>query len=184
MEIYGRNHQEIWRATTLLSNGLVCRVNHSRINSLWFIFASQSSPKCLNRVPPKLRALSSNFFVFPPFSSRAVGINIRFDLLTRAVGFCLQYFVQTRDWRRRIKTHSTNGKGRIGDANQGEPWCTRRHETNPAITDGKGLHFFYKRLFYKRHETDIWPNFKNKIRECSGWDSVLKIFEEFTSGIV
>ena len=28
--------------------------------------------------------------------------------------------------------------------------------------------FFYKRLFYKRHEPEICQNFKNKIRQCPG----------------
>ena len=36
--------------------------------------------------------------------------------------------------------------------------------------------FFYKRPVNKRHEPEICHNFKNKIRECSGWDSVLAIF--------
>ena len=48
---------------------------------------------------------------------------------------------------------------------------------------GTTLFSFYKRLFYKRHEAEICQNFKNKIRECPGWDSVLEIFEEFISRI-
>ena len=38
------------------------------------------------------------------------------------------------------------------------------------------LFLFYKRPVYKRHEAEICRNFKNKIRECPGWDSLLEIF--------
>ena len=43
--------------------------------------------------------------------------------------------------------------------------------------------FFYKRPVYKRHEPEICQNFKNKIRECPGWDLVLVVFETFFSRI-
>ena len=49
-----------------------------------------------------------------------------------------------------------------------------------GLADAKRLHLF----FYKRHEPEICQNFKNKIRECPGWDSVLEIFEEIISRIL
>ena len=39
------------------------------------------------------------------------------------------------------------------------------------------LFLFYKRPVYKRREPEIYQNFKNKIRECPGWDSASAIFE-------
>ena len=39
------------------------------------------------------------------------------------------------------------------------------------------VHFFYKRPVYKRHEPEICRNFKNRIKECPGWDSVSAIFK-------
>ena len=37
--------------------------------------------------------------------------------------------------------------------------------------------FFSKGPVYKRHEPEICQNIKNKIKECSGWDSALAIFK-------
>ena len=46
-------------------------------------------------------------------------------------------------------------------------------------------HFsFYKSLFYKRPEPEICQYFKNKIRECLGWDSVLEILKEIILSIL
>ena len=39
------------------------------------------------------------------------------------------------------------------------------------------VHFFYKRPVYKRHEPEFCWNFKNRIKECPGWDSVSAIFK-------
>ena len=43
--------------------------------------------------------------------------------------------------------------------------------------EGYTFFYFYKRPVYKRHEPEICRNFKNKIKECSGWDSALAIFK-------
>jgi len=45
------------------------------------------------------------------------------------------------------------------------------------------LHFFYFIRDFFIWETQAW-NFKNKIRECPGWDSVLEIFKEIFSRIL
>ena len=49
---------------------------------------------------------------------------------------------------------------------------------HPHATSARVYGLVYKRPVYKRHEPEICQNFKNKIWECPGWDSVLAIFKK------
>ena len=87
-------------------------------------------------------------------------------------------------WRNRVSTQMHNG-GEDWVINLMNPWWvnTTYHLHNKSSCSGWRLNkktwpgrqyntFFYKRPVYKRHEPEICQNFKNKIRKCTGWDSV------------